>query len=267
MGRIGWAAMVAVIALLCVELMVRFVTAVPLHHLGPEGYIHAPNQRGSVFLRRYAYNELSMGVEQPFVPEGVLLLGDSIVNGGTLHDQPERLGPQLEERIGRDVWPVSAGGWGLANQLAYIKARPEVLQLDTIVFVLNATDSRQGEWLGEVQMPTKRPILAMAFAYDRWIAKKKAIVYRELPPWKPEWEAFLRRYKGRVVVVGYPIPDDMNQRTDPLRWIRNMAPEVIEVPWSAEYYEQGVHPGPEGTALLAEIIAGGLARPSQVARR
>lgn len=256
----GWLRLAAVAALFLVgvELGVRVLTHVPLYRLGVEGYVPAPNQRGAVFFRRWAYNDLSMGVAEPFKPEGVLLLGDSIVNGGNYHDQADRLGPQLEKRLGRDVWPVSAGGWGLANQLAYIKAHPEVEQLDTIVFVLNATDSHQGDWLGETLMPTHPPLFAPAYAWQRWIAKDKQIGRRPLPAWEPEWRALLARYKGRVVVVGYPIPNDLKQHADPLRWIE--APEKIEVPWTANLYEQGVHPGPKGTALLAGIIADGLRR-------
>src|SRR4051812_6093297 len=67
------------------------------------GYVPAPNQRGA-FLNRngWVFNELSMGTDRPFDPDSVfnlLLVGDSIVNGGNPVRQSDRLGPAIEQKI------------------------------------------------------------------------------------------------------------------------------------------------------------------------
>ena len=83
------------------------------------GYIPKPNQSGS-FLRTHdwQFNSLSMGASE-FKPSDTvvdtLLIGDSVVLGGNPYKQSDRLGPQLQKIRGGNVWPISAGSWGLRN--------------------------------------------------------------------------------------------------------------------------------------------------------
>ncbi len=76
----------------------------------------------------------------------VLVLGDSVVNGGALSDQSELattlLVPRLEAALKRPVWVgnVSAGSWGPPNLLAYVE-KFGWFQADVAVIVISSHDA------------------------------------------------------------------------------------------------------------------------------
>lgn len=113
----------------------------------------------------------------------VLVLGDSVVNGGALTDDSELATHlaqgELSERLGRPVWVgnVSAGSWGPGNLLAYTD-RYGWFDADIAVIVLSSHDlgdvpDFQSE-LGE-DFPMEAPILASWEAVTRYLP-------RYLPP-------------------------------------------------------------------------------------
>lgn len=143
------------------------------------GYRLAPNQRLRRFSNRLAVNAHSMrGPEiDPLPPEGtvrLMLLGDSIANGGWWTDQDQILSQRLERQLRAnaawgdadlEVLNVSANSWGPRNELAYV-AKFGTFGVAGIVLLLN-TDDLFAIAPNSVQVgrdrnyPVRRPPLAL----------------------------------------------------------------------------------------------------------
>lgn len=118
---------------------------------GRMGYRLAPSQRLKRFGNRIEINPFSMRgpAISPQRPEGtlrVLMLGDSIVNGGWWTDQAAILSQQvqdfLQQRSGFsqvEVLNASANSWGPRNQLGYV-ARFGLFEAQVVLVVLNTDD-------------------------------------------------------------------------------------------------------------------------------
>jgi hypothetical protein len=243
------------------------------------GYIPAPNQSGVVFgTNDWVFNELSMGTDRSFSPDDrpdILLIGDSLVLGGNLYAQREKLGPMLSESLpGSNVWPVSAGSWSLLNELAYLKLHPEVTsRVDLFVFVLNKEDFKAPSvWRSEATHPRFRSSLALV-----QIAKKANPFERpgDTPlsarDWRSEWADFLKSTSKRIVVVLYPHKDlagyaDLNQRGDDLQALEVFPGQVTllrlssKSEWTPSLYRDSIHPKREGNALLARFLVEAVTR-------
>jgi hypothetical protein len=127
MKILGWCAFALLASLAICEIALRMAGTLdfPLFEAGPPyGYIPKHSQSGA-FLHKndWVFNERSMGTSRPFEASGdavdTLLIGDSIVSGGNPYRQGQRLGPQLEERIGGRVWPISASSWSAERTNLY----------------------------------------------------------------------------------------------------------------------------------------------------
>ena len=134
------------------------------------GYIPKPSQNGS-FLNKnvWQFNSLSMGASE-FKPTNTidtLLIGDSVVLGGNPYRQEDRLAPQLQLETKLPIWPISAGSWGLRNELIYLKLHPEVVNsVDRFIFVLNSGDfDKASSWSCEITHPRSYPILALSLIH------------------------------------------------------------------------------------------------------
>jgi hypothetical protein len=115
----------------------------------------------------------------------VLLMGDSVVNGGSLTDQSElaseKLQLDLAARLDRPVvvGNVSAGSWGPGNLLAYAR-RFGLFDADVVVVVLNSRDAGDN--------PTNQPIVGTDPSFpDRapWSALAEAVRRYALPTIMP----------------------------------------------------------------------------------
>ncbi len=106
----------------------------------------------------------------------VLVISDSVMNGGSLTDQAELATSLLEGSLGArhggkvTVCNVSAGSWGPENQLAYVE-RFGLFDADAIVLVVNSEDAvdvidYQHRTAGVRKThPTKRPRFALEEAF------------------------------------------------------------------------------------------------------
>jgi len=116
----------------------------------------------------------------------ILVLGDSIINGGMRLDQSELatqiLQQTLREKLGRPVvvGNVSAGSWGPPNLLAYVN-KYGWFDADVVILVLNSEDAT--DILGHskpvgtrADMPDRNPPLATWEAHNRYLR-------RYLPTW------------------------------------------------------------------------------------
>ncbi|TLV02667.1 hypothetical protein [Dyadobacter luticola] len=102
----------------------------PLYISDPDfEYIYAPNQDVKRFGSTLRTNHFSMRNEEiaPSDSIVILLIGDSVVNGGSLTDQDSIASTILERRFLKDyhkkvrVLNISAGSWGPDNVAAYLK--------------------------------------------------------------------------------------------------------------------------------------------------
>ncbi len=109
----------------------------------------------------------------------VMLLGDSVVNGGSLTDQSdlasERLRPLLEKTLDCPVTVgnISAGSWGPGNALAYVR-RFGLANADVVVMVLNSRDIGDNPGAVPVEandpaLPQSRPLSALGEALTRYV--------------------------------------------------------------------------------------------------
>lgn len=173
-----WAVCLLVGGLVATELGARFVLGLgdpPLYRLDPEiEYEHVPSRSHTRFGNSFRVNAHSMRSddfpERKSTPDEVrvMVLGDSIVNGGARIDQAdlatEKLRELLKADLGRPVvvGNMSAGSWGPMNELAFVK-RHGTFDADVLLIVLNSRDDADVPGLEVIgpQWPTRAPTLAI----------------------------------------------------------------------------------------------------------
>jgi len=277
-----------VLTLALAEVAVRFsgLSDFPIYQANSDiGYIPAPSQSGN-FLRtnRWQFNSMSMGAAEfaPSTAIDTLLIGDSVVLGGNPYREEDRLGPQLQRAKQNPVWPISAGSWGLRNELKYLKLNPEVVRAsDQFIFVSNNGDFKDASsWSCEKTHPLSRPIwatlyVARKYVWD-WEKCGKIPSYLLVPQgdWRQELREFLASEpaKGKpIIFILYPDKDETegkksisqfeSRSTDILNEVAAANANVVifsaarDPRWRPNYYRDAIHPTVEGTRVLAEIIA------------
>lgn len=185
-------AIVLVLLLIAGELTARFYFGLgdpPLSMADPEiEYLFKPDQDCKRFGRHIKYNHYSMrgdDFSEPKVKRGavrILVLGDSVVNGGVLTDQDELatsiMQKELPARIGApvDVGNISAGSWGPPNQLAYLK-RYGFFDADAVVMVFSSHDAFDAPTFEPAidvvpSLPSSKPISALWEGITRYLIPK-----------------------------------------------------------------------------------------------
>ncbi len=246
----------------------------PLFRTDPRiGYYPAPAQHGA-YLRRNAwvFNERSMGTARAFRPtaDSILLLGDSIVYGGNPLNQPDKLGPQLEQHTRRPVYPLAAGGWAFDNELQMLRANPDLLAVPTLVVVANSGDFGEvAGWSSPINWPVARPLSAIDYNLRKFIFKPHDVVQAPTSEaatrqWQADLDWLLAHYKGRLVWVLYPAISEVHKPLPAsygplLERIKGRA-TVVNIhaapEWSTQLYRDGaIHPNALGDAVLAGLIA------------
>lgn len=264
-------ALAAVGALVLAEASVQIsrISDFPLYDVNNRiGYIPKPNQSGAFLWRNdWVINELSMGTERPFQPSGrtgLLLVGDSLVFGGNPLAQDERLGPALERATNWTVWPISAGSWGLQNQLTYLADHPEVVAgVDRIAFVLNSADfDKPSSFNSDYVTPREVGFPALPYILDRYVMKPTAEgtpPHLLVPPRDAiaMLAAFAARHPADVFL--YPTKDELgdgcNWAPKALSAVAGLTIHCVESGWLPHYYRDNIHPSGEGNDALARIMA------------
>lgn len=108
----------------------------------------------------------------------VMLLGDSVIHGGSLTDQADIAASRLQRRLAeRAPGPVTvgnacAGGWSPANMLAYVQ-QFGFFEADVIVFVLSSHDyaSAPVSMPTNPNFPTDAPPMALVEGIDRYLPR------------------------------------------------------------------------------------------------
>jgi hypothetical protein len=262
------------------------LTDFPIFEANSEiGYIPAPSQSGKFLNNNYwQFNSKSMGGAEfsPSAAVDILLIGDSVVAGGNPYNEKDRLGPQLQNVMKSPVWPISAGSWGLRNELKYLKLHPEVIQAsDRFIFVSNSGDFEEASsWSCEKSHPLVRPLWATLFVIRKylWDWQNCGEVPSNLLVPKGNWRSELREFFSNhgmrnkpVTFVLYSTMGETEDRekldalesrygeilaesagTDAVVYVISVARDAR---WKPVYYRDSIHPTVEGTRVLAEIIA------------
>jgi len=174
------------------ELFARFYLGLgdpPLSQFDPTmEYRFKPDQNCKRFGNHIKYNHYSMRSDDFPLHKSqpnelrVMVIGDSIINGGALSDQSEIptsiLQRQLAEDIKRPVivGNISAGSWGPPNELAYLK-QFGLFDADVLVIVLSSHDYADVPDFKPIvgvnlAWPDHKPILALWEGFERYILPK-----------------------------------------------------------------------------------------------
>lgn len=191
-----WAIRLLLLGLLAAiggELFARYYIGLgdpPLSQTDPQlEYLFKPDQDCRRFGKVSKYNHYSMRSDDfPLHKSGsnelrVIVVGDSVVNGGVLCDQSEIATSILQKKLTEDlhrpviVGNISAGSWGPPNELAYLQ-RYGLFDADVVVIVLSSHDY--------ADVPTFEPLVG---------------VNPNFPDHKPVsalWEGFVRYFLPRL---------------------------------------------------------------------
>ncbi len=184
------AGLVGLLILLELGLRLLFGFGNPLVYLAdPDiGYLLAPNQKTRRFGNHIAINQYSMrspAIAPTPAPATlrILLLGDSVANGGWWTDQTEIISEVLQQQLQPnlqgtrwqqvEVLNASANSWGPRNELAYLQrfgsfdAQIVVLLLNTDDLFATAPSSLQVG--NDINYPEHKPPLALAEVLGRYL--------------------------------------------------------------------------------------------------
>jgi len=264
----------------------------PLYDVDDEiGYIPSPNQHGCFLKHKcWVFNEHSMGTALPWNPDlrsNILLIGNSIVMGGNHFDQPDKLGPLLQQNLGSSyrIWPIAAGGWTNVNEAVYLKRNDEVLR-HTNFFVwefMAGGLSQSSTWRGQYVFPTKHPSCALCYVFRRYgLGRFSELNPRELPPSGAISAAPLAEFDQTLAQISqvterkqpgilfiYPNEMELRQARSGQEWLAERAElealsrkhglRIVDVSaypeWTEELYREGWHPTIRGNTVLAKILA------------
>ncbi|MBF9036857.1 SGNH/GDSL hydrolase family protein, partial [Rhodobacterales bacterium HKCCE2091] len=115
--------------------------------IGPAEY----RRRGN----RIAINSLGMRAGEPGQGPRILLVGDSVVYGGTELDQSETIAARLDAALaacGAQALPVAVSSWGPVNQAAWLR-REGVQDARAAALVVSAHDLHDVPRPGETEVP------------------------------------------------------------------------------------------------------------------
>jgi hypothetical protein len=239
------------ISLLLLELGLRwrFGFGNPLLYVADSemGYLLAPRQRTRRFGNRIEINQYSMRSPEFSLPRPeqtfrVLLLGDSVANGGWWTDQSKTISALLEWELARspqqshqqvEVLNASANSWGPRNELAYLQ-RFGSFEAQWVVLIIN-TDDLFATAPTSVQVgrdrnyPDRKPLLALIEVIQRYGMKQPPI-----PELVEVQQESGDRVGANLAAIGQI--QDMVQRSD-ARFLLVLTPLLREIgqPGSRDY--------------------------------
>ncbi|MBP0028913.1 SGNH/GDSL hydrolase family protein [Roseofilum sp. Guam] len=145
------------------------------------GYRFQPNQHLWRFGKTIIYNQYSqrsdpINLETPPETLRILMVGDSVLNGGNPIDQSEIISEQLKEKLetsgySLEVLNASSGSWGLGNQWGYLQ-KFGLFDSDLVILQIGVHDLVQptstSDTVGSIYFPDHPPPLAISEAWSRY---------------------------------------------------------------------------------------------------
>lgn len=305
-GRL-WLALLATaaLALAAAELASRQVLGLgtpPLYEADADyEYRLLPGQDVQRFGNRVRVNQWGMradefGARKASADElRVLVVGDSVVNGGSQIDQRQLastlLQHSLQTALGRPVTVgnVSTGSWGPGNWLAYAR-RHGFHDADLVLLVVNSGDYADNPAYAPlgVDFPTRPPVLALQEAALRYLPRYlPALAPAQAGPEVPgepaaaevarglaDLDAYLAlaRAEGRkVLVLHHPDREELASGrylpgyTAMGGLLQGLGVDFVELaptyrPYASLVYRDGIHLGAAGQLLLAQALHGAALR-------
>lgn len=285
----GFLVLVTLILVATAEMGARVAGTIdfPIYRVDDQiGYLPEPNQHGE-YLRqnRWVVNDRSMstGRWEPNAARDLLLIGGSLVWGGNLLSQPQKIGPLLERKmLGWRVWPISAASWSVANEVAYLERNPDVqAETDVIVWVLNTEDFQgPSKWISEDIHPRKKPLSALWYLFQKYVLSpfapggpgdRPAGIRAETESAFRDRLAQLQRQNPdrEMLFMLYPKKDELRPAAagaeafyekyrDRLREDLGAKATLVEVRddsrWNAGLYRDDIHLSASGNAVLVDLI-------------
>lgn len=166
------------------------------------GYRFRPNQIVFRFGKKIQYNQYSqrsepINIHKPPGTLRILMVGDSVLNGGNPTDQKETISELFKTRLKAKIRPIevlnaSAGSWGIGNELGYIR-KFGTFESDAIILELSTHDltqptSTNERLVNDPNYPTHPPLLALQEAWNRYALPKLFSIFHinslpvEVPP-------------------------------------------------------------------------------------
>jgi hypothetical protein len=295
--KLGFVLVGALLLALVGELGARWILGLgdpPLTVRDPEiEYLFAPNQDVRRFGNRVVYNNVSMRSADRWSmarerPEElrVLVLGDSVINGGALTDHARLATTIAQETLDRPARPVrvgnvSAGSWGPENLLAYVE-RFGLFDADLAVVVLSTHDLRDVRTFPDdlgPDFPLARPVSALWEGLARYLAPRLGLGLRPPPAAPPPPHAIDRSVAALqklfelaeangvdLVVLHHPERDEPDQelvedaailRAAIERMGRIVIPMSVWLGSAAErqqYYRDEIHINEAGQRIYGEVL-------------
>jgi lysophospholipase L1-like esterase len=180
------AALIGIFLLVSAELLSRFVLGLgtpPLYVADPQiEYMLKPDQNVRRFGNHILVNH--WGMRSPDFPLHktnpdeirILVMGDSVINGGSVIDQAllstSLLQKRLQASLGRPVviGNASAGSWGPGNWLAYVQ-RYGFFDADLVLLLVNSGDYADNPTFAplDANHPDTQPLFALQEAVFRYL--------------------------------------------------------------------------------------------------
>lgn len=196
-SRIRRLLVVAVATMAGIEVLCRFGLGLghpPLLVRDPHcGYRFAPSQSVRRFGNNVSYDHLSRRGEWPEGDSGksleIMLVGDSVLNGGTLTDDADTADAVLNSMavlVGgkRAVFRnLSAGSWAPPQQLAYLKAYG-VGNAQSLILVLSSHDALGRHTGAAPPFPSQKPWLAAEELVWRYILQQRRHLFDQPHGWE-----------------------------------------------------------------------------------
>jgi len=180
-----------VLLFFALELFCRFYLGLgdpPLSRPDPEiEYMFVGPRTYHRFGNTVSYNSLSMRSREfdhrRKNPDElrILVVGDSVINGGALTDQKDLATTRLERHLADEfhrptiVMNVSAGSWGPPNYLAYVK-RNGTFEANALIIVVSSHDAADAPTFEPIvgispDFPDHTPTLALTEALTRYLPR------------------------------------------------------------------------------------------------
>ena len=296
--RTGKILLVVLLSVLGIEIGLRFLVGLGKPALVQTdlemGYRFQPNQKTRRFGNWIEYNQYSQRSEpidrekKPGILR-ILMLGDSVLNGGNRTDQKETISEQLEAKFkaseqDAEVLNASANSWGIGNQLGYLQ-KFGFFNADAIILQIGTHDLLQPTSQGKNLYPTEYPPSAIAELFQRYLIPRISRFLRGKIAWSHENSdlqfaenlqylqaiAALAREHNTPLSVIYtpnrndilPTPNEPPSKAKFLQFLQNADITAIDIheAWLQlpeetvkSYFVDGVHLTPAGQRSVAELV-------------
>ena len=273
--------LICLAALVLAELLIRWTGIKSFALFTTDDRCHyrmKASQRGN-FLNRYqwAYDERGMRTKNHVstLSGAVILLGDSVVDGGNYLTQSETLAERLQGAIGRTVYPIACHGWSIENELAALTSMPSWQDAEKLILVLNCGDfDYTNEGSSHWSFPRRLPLWLFPWFVCRQL-------YRRYPAWWPperpaptaegikrlrnqnltRFKDVVEQFRGTVTILRFPFKGE-NTATETyfedLAAVAKSKVSLIDITdspmWTEDCYLDKIHPNSKGVDVLSTYI-------------